>query len=89
MRWLLAILVLSWPAVPLHAEETPATRSVPAQDDAAPPVEIDPEEQLDDGLKRFGYLAGLTRGCVTDQQRAPRNARGLSRSRARTSRSTP
>jgi hypothetical protein len=26
-------------------------------------------EQLDEGLKRFGYLAGLARGCVIDSQR--------------------
>jgi hypothetical protein len=28
----------------------------------------DPEEQVDDGLKKFGYLAGLARGCVVDAQ---------------------
>jgi len=27
------------------------------------------EEQVDEGLKRFGYLAGLARGCVIDAQR--------------------
>lgn len=26
------------------------------------------EEQLDAGLKRFGYLAGLARGCVVEAQ---------------------
>jgi hypothetical protein len=30
---------------------------------------VDAEEQLDDGLKRFGYLAGLARGCVVEAQR--------------------
>ena len=30
---------------------------------------VDEEEQLDDGLKRFGYLAGLARGCVVEAQR--------------------
>ena len=29
----------------------------------------DPEEQLDEGLQRFGYLAGLARGCVVEAQR--------------------
>jgi len=29
----------------------------------------DPEMKLDEGLKRFGYLAGLARGCVADDQR--------------------
>jgi hypothetical protein len=31
---------------------------------------VDEEEQVDDGLKRFGYLAGLVRGCVVENQRA-------------------
>lgn len=31
---------------------------------------VDEEEQLDEGLKRFGYLAGLARGCVVENQRA-------------------
>jgi len=30
----------------------------------------DEEEQVDEGLKRFGYLAGLVRGCVVENQRA-------------------
>ena len=30
----------------------------------------DEEEQVDEGLKRFGYLAGLSRGCVVENQRA-------------------
>ncbi len=25
---------------------------------------------MDEGLKRFGYLAGLARGCVVEKQRA-------------------
>lgn len=28
----------------------------------------DPEEEVDEGLKKFGYLAGLARGCVTSEQ---------------------
>lgn len=35
----------------------------------APTSAIDEEEQLDEGLKRFGYLAGLARGCVVEAQR--------------------
>lgn len=31
---------------------------------------VDEEEQVDEGLKRFGYLAGLARGCVVESQRA-------------------
>jgi hypothetical protein len=31
---------------------------------------VDEEEQVDEGLKRFGYLAGLGRGCVVENQRA-------------------
>jgi hypothetical protein len=30
---------------------------------------VDAEEDLDNGLKRFGFLAGLAHGCVTDAQR--------------------
>ncbi len=33
------------------------------QDDAS-------EERLDDGLKRFGYLAGLAQVCVAQEQKA-------------------
>lgn len=29
---------------------------------------VDAEEKLDEGLKGFGYLAGLARGCVTATQ---------------------
>lgn len=46
-----------------HAVETPAP-SAPAA------TVVDEEEQLDEGLKRFGYLAGLARGCVVETQRA-------------------
>jgi hypothetical protein len=29
---------------------------------------VDAEEQIDSGLKEFGYLAGLSRGCVARAQ---------------------
>jgi hypothetical protein len=35
---------------------------------AAPAV--DEEKEVDEGLQRFGYLAGLARGCVADDQRS-------------------
>lgn len=61
MRRILPALILALLAATVRAEEAPAT---------PPPAEgPDAEEQLDEGLKRFGYLAGLTRGCVTDAQR--------------------
>ena len=41
----------------------------PAAASPAATTPIDEEEQLDDGLKRFGYLAGLARGCVVEAQR--------------------
>ena len=41
----------------------------PAATSAAAPTPVDEEEQLDEGLKRFGYLAGLARGCVVEAQR--------------------
>lgn len=30
----------------------------------------DPEDAVDEGLKKFGYLAGLARGCVSNEQKA-------------------
>jgi len=47
----------------VHAAETPAP-SAPAT------TAVDEEEQLDESLKRFGYIAGLARGCVVETQRA-------------------
>jgi hypothetical protein len=40
----------------------------PAEKDLATAIAGE-EEQLDEGLKRFGYLAGLARGCVVEAQR--------------------
>lgn len=40
-----------------------------AQETAAAPA-ADPEEELDEAIKRFGYLAGLARVCVADEQKA-------------------
>lgn len=45
----------------MAADEPPATETEAAVMDA--------EEQLDEGLKSFGYLAGLARGCVVEAQR--------------------
>jgi hypothetical protein len=36
---------------------------------ASPPEGSDPEEQIDEGLKGFGYMAGLSLGCVATEQR--------------------
>jgi hypothetical protein len=36
---------------------------------ATPPAGSDPEEQIDEGLKGFGYMAGLALGCVATAQR--------------------
>lgn len=47
------------------ADQAPAA-AAPA---AAPAPAVDAEEKLDEGLKRFGYLAGVTRGCITESQR--------------------
>jgi hypothetical protein len=44
-----------------HAAEPTASSAPPA------PV-VDEEDQVDEGLKRFGYLAGLSRGCVVETQ---------------------
>lgn len=45
-----------------------AADTAPAPSPAA--ATVDEEEQVDEGLKRFGYLAGLARGCVVENQRA-------------------
>ena len=54
-----ALTVLGLPPV-LADEPPPATAQ----------AQVDEEEQVDEGLKRFGYLAGLARGCVVEAQRA-------------------
>lgn len=40
-----------------------------AADQATDPA-ADSEEQLDDGLKKFGYLTGLASGCVKPEHKA-------------------
>jgi hypothetical protein len=47
-----------------HAQQS-ATPAAPP----APTSSVDPEEQVDDGLKAFGYLTGLALGCVAKEQR--------------------
>jgi hypothetical protein len=59
LPFLLAMIALQPHA---HAAE-------PAAASPAATTPVDEEEQLDDGLKRFGYLAGLARGCVVETQR--------------------
>jgi hypothetical protein len=59
--WAVALAFSMLQAV--HAAETPAP-SAPAT------TAVDEEEQLDESLKRFGYIAGLARGCVVETQRA-------------------
>lgn len=46
----------------MAADTAPASTPVAAT--------VDEEEQVDEGLKRFGYLAGLARGCVVEDQRS-------------------
>jgi hypothetical protein len=59
LPFLLAMIALQPHA---HAAE-------PAAASPAATTPVDEEEQLDDGLKSFGYLAGLARGCVVENQR--------------------
>lgn len=42
---------------------------VPLQVTATEAVQ-DAEEQIDEGIKKFGYLTGLARGCVKPEQHA-------------------
>jgi hypothetical protein len=48
----------------------PHSMAADASSAPAPAAAVDEEEQVDEGLKRFGYLAGLARGCVAENQRA-------------------
>lgn len=59
----LSILLLNVAFLPaLHASES--------SEGAAAASAGDEEEQVDEGLKQFGYLAGLARGCVVESQRS-------------------
>lgn len=59
------LVVMTLAAMSLCLGLQAAEPASPATASAAP----DPEEQLDEGLQRFGYLAGLARGCVVEAQR--------------------
>lgn len=48
-----------------------AQAAEPAAANPAETAAVDEEEQVDEGLKRFGYLAGLARGCVVENQHTP------------------
>lgn len=52
-----ALLALATPALAAQQATAPASTNA-----------VDTEERLDDALKRFGYLAGLARGCVVANQ---------------------
>lgn len=66
MNRLLAVL----PTAALALALLPAAHAAdPAASPANAATTVDEEEQLDDGLKRFGYLAGLAHGCVLESQR--------------------
>jgi hypothetical protein len=59
----LPVLLATMAVLPCaRAADAPAEKTLTA-------TVADEEEQLDEGLKRFGYLAGLARGCVIDAQR--------------------
>ena len=59
---LLATIALQPHAQAADAPATPAEKNVAT-------AMADEEEQVDEGLKRFGYLPGLARGCVVEAQR--------------------
>lgn len=54
-----ALLALAAPALAAQQATAPASTNA-----------VETEERLDDALKRFGYLAGLARGCVVTEQQA-------------------
>lgn len=76
-----ALLMVCAMALPVSA--TSAQSTTPAAPVAAPAP--DSEEQVDDGLKRLGYLSGLARGCVADAQQVAleKEVSGLNNSIAR------
>ena len=55
------LLSLLMSVTAVHAAEPASANS--------PESTLDAEEQLDDGLKSFGYLTGLALGCVVEDQR--------------------
>jgi hypothetical protein len=56
--WQALVLCAGLALSPLALSATPAAAPAP-----------DPEEQIDEGLKGFGYMAGLALGCVAAEQR--------------------
>ena len=54
-----------WPALLLCA----GLALSPMAQATAQAATSDPEEQVDEGLKGFGYMAGLALGCVAKEQR--------------------
>lgn len=60
---------VAWAAALVLAMLQGARASEPAASSPPPAPAVDDEEQVDEGLKRFGYLAGLARGCVAEGQR--------------------
>ena len=65
-RLLLAPLTSLALLAPYAYASDPASPELAAATANAP---LDPEEQLDEGLKSFGYLTGLALGCVVAEQR--------------------
>ena len=65
-RLLLAPLASLALLAPYAYASDPASPELVAATANAP---MDPEEQLDEGLKSFGYLTGLALGCVVAEQR--------------------
>jgi hypothetical protein len=66
---LLALPPAAEPASRTAASPAAAGVAAEAAPGAATNSDVDAEEALDESLKRFGYLTGLARGCVVDEQR--------------------
>lgn len=64
VRSLLPVLIAFFAFQPYAMATDAPSASAPAA------TKVDEEEQVDEGLKRFGYLAGLARGCVVESQSA-------------------
>lgn len=59
----LAIMAIAGPA-------GAAVQDAPSDSSAATVDAVGAEEKLDEALKRFGYLAGIARGCVVNAQQS-------------------
>jgi hypothetical protein len=69
-------IILAAIAMQPYAQAAEPAAAKPATTATATPT-VDEVAQVDEGLKRFGYLAGLARGCVVEAQHTPLDREAL------------